>query len=278
MLNAAQHQVRGGVDMTTQAFLNAKTVFDAKDFDDYCASHHRAKPASCRTLLKYYMSTGRVKQVRNGLYLSVPPGRPVVADPYLICARLTTDAVLAYHTALQFHGKAYSVRNDYVCCSRSRIEPFEYEGQTFRTVFFPRSLLNKGAEMHSVDTAESRGEWLRVTSLERTMVDVLQRPELSGGWEEVLRSLEMVEYYHLDKIVEYVELLDNATTAAKVGFFLDEHREQLMVDPSHMERLKARCPKSPHYLERSHKGSSKFFPDWNLVVPDFIVERHWDEQ
>ena len=41
----------------------------------------------------------------------------------------------------------------------------------------------------------------------------------------------MVEYYHLDKVVEYVELLDNATTAAKVGFFLDQHREQLMVDP-----------------------------------------------
>jgi hypothetical protein len=86
-----------------------------------------------------------------------------------------------------------------------------------------------------------------------------------------------VEYYHLDKTVEYVELLDNATTAAKVGFFLDQHREQLMVDPSHVERLKACCPKSPHYLERSQRGNNKFFPDWNLVVPDFIVERHWEE-
>jgi len=190
---------------------------------------------------------------------------------------MAPDAVLAYHTAMQFHGKAYTIRNDYVCCSRSRVHSFEYEGQTFKVVLFPRSLLVKDQESFAVEEAESQGETLRVTSLERTMVDMLHRPELSGGWEEVWRSLEMVEYYHMSKIVEYIELLDNATTAAKVGYFLDQHRELLMVDHSHLERLKARCPKSPHYIERPYKGNSKFFADWNLVVPDFIFERHWNE-
>lgn len=264
--------------MKAQAFLNGKTVFDLRQFDDFYLREHPGKTTGRSALLKYYVRTGRVKQVRKGLYLSAPPGRPVTADPYLICSKMAPDAVLAYHTAMQFHGKVYTLRNDYVCCSRSRTHSFEYEGQTFKAVLFPRSLLIKGNETFAVEEAESQGETLHVTSLERTMVDMLQRPELSGGWEEVWRSLEIVDYYHLDKIVEYVELLDNATTAAKVGLFLDMHHEQLMVDPSHLERLKARCPKSPHYLERSHKGKSKFFPDWNLVVPNYIVERYWDEQ
>ena len=273
-----RNQVGKGCKRKTQMCLNKKTVFDVREFDDFYSLERPGKATTRRALLRYYVRTGRVKQVRKGLYLSVLPGRPVVADPYLICAKMATDAVLAYHTAMQFHGKVYTLRNDYVCYSRSRAHSFEYEGQTFKAVLFPRSLLVSGHESFAVEETESQGETLRVTSLERTMVDMLQRPDISGGWEEVWRSLEMVEYYHLDKIVEYVELLDNATTAAKVGFFLDQHREQLMVDPSHMERLKARCPKSPHYLERSQKGSSKFFSDWNLVVPDFIVERHWDEQ
>ena len=264
--------------MKTQTFLNRKTVFDLREFDDFYSRERPGKATSRRALLKYYVRTGRVKPVRKGLYLSKPPGIPVVADPYLICAKMAPDAVLAYHTALQYHGKAYTVRNDYVCCSRSRVHAFEYEGQTFKAVLFPHALLARGREMFGVEQAESQGEPLRVTSLERTLVDVMQRPELSGGWEEVWRSLEMVDYYHLDRVVDYVELLDNATTAAKVGFFLDQHSEQLMVDPSYLERLKALCPKSPHYLERSYKGNSKFFPDWNLVVPDFIVERHWEEQ
>jgi predicted transcriptional regulator of viral defense system len=263
--------------MKTQTFLNRKTIFDLRDFDDFYLRERSGKTASGRMLLKYYLGTGRIKQVRKGLYLSVPPGRPTGADPYLISAKMAADSVVAFHTAMQFHGKVYTVRNDYVCCSHSRVRPFEYNGQAFRAVLFPRALLANGQEMFGVEQAESQGEPLRVTSLERTMVDMLQRPDLSGGWKEVWRSLEMVEYYYLDKVIEYVELLGNSTTAAKVGMFLDQHREQLMVEPSYLERLKTLRPKSPHYIERSYKGGSKFLPDWNLVVPDYVSDRRWEE-
>ena len=33
----------------------------------------------------------------------------LTVDPYLVAAKMTEDAVLAYHTALEFHGRAYSV-------------------------------------------------------------------------------------------------------------------------------------------------------------------------
>ena len=59
-----------------------------------------------------------------------------------------------------------------------------------------------------------------VTGLERTFVDVLNRPDLTGSWEEIWRSLESVEFFDLDKVAVYVDLFGNATTAAKVGFFL----------------------------------------------------------
>ena len=72
-------------------------------------------------------------------------------------------------------------------------------------------------------TRERAGMPIRVASIERTMVDALDRPHFSGGWEEVWRSLESVEFFDLDKVVEYALLLDNATTASKVGFFLEQH-------------------------------------------------------
>ena len=90
-------------------------------------------------------------------------------------------------------------------------------------------------------------------------MDVLDRPDLGGGWEEIWRSLEMVEFFDLDVVIEYTLLLENATTAAKVGFFLEQHKEALMVEASHLDPLRARRPLKPHYLMRGHaRGAARF--------------------
>ncbi len=106
---------------------------------------------------------------------------------------------------------------------------------------------------------------------------MLDRPDRGGGWEEVWRSLESVEYFDLDLVVEYALLLGNATTIAKVGFFLDQHRESLMVEKRHLRPLRAHRPRSPHYLDRSTREPGQLIADWNLVVPLQVLERRWGE-
>ena len=118
---------------------------------------------------------------------------------------------------------------------------------------------------------------VRVTSLERTLVDTLDRPDRSGGWEEVWSSLESVEFFDLDRIVEYVLLLGNATTASKVGYYLDQHRESLMVGEHHLEMLRSRRPRQPHYGDRRRSGDGNLVAEWNLIVPTEVVERSWAE-
>ncbi len=121
------------------------------------------------------------------------------------------------------------------------------------------------------------GMEVRVTSLERTMVDVLNRPDLAGGWEEIWRSLESVEFFDLDKVVQYTVLLGNATTAAKVGFFLEQHHEHLMVEEKHLKPLRDIRPLQPHYLDRDRRKSGHLVSEWNLVVPREVLERTWAE-
>ena len=108
-------------------------------------------------------------------------------------------------------------------------------------------------------------------------MDVLDRPDLGGGWEEIWRSLESVEFFDLDQVVEYALLLDNATTVAKVGYFLDQHRRTLMVEDSHLGPLKRRRSKRPHYMDRRRRNSGRFVVDWNLIVPVPVAERSWQE-
>jgi predicted transcriptional regulator of viral defense system len=214
------------------------------------------------------------------LYAVIPPGAdpdsyPI--DPFLIAAKLTRDAVLSHHTALEFHGKAYSVHTHFTYSASRPSRPLTFHSHVFRGTKFPHVLLRAGNAHIAVLTAERSGQSLRVATLERTLVDVLDRPDLSGSWEEIWRSLESVEFFDLDKVVEYALLLGNATTGAKVGFFLDQHRETLMVDDRHLNLLHDMRPRQPHYLNRSKRKSGRFVSEWNLVVPREVLEHSWGE-
>jgi predicted transcriptional regulator of viral defense system len=78
-----------------------------------------------KSLLVHHEEQGHILRVRRGLCATVPAGSaPADAqvDPYLVASKLAEDSVLAYHTALAFHGTAYSVhrRVTYVTATTPR--------------------------------------------------------------------------------------------------------------------------------------------------------------
>jgi hypothetical protein len=75
----------------------------------------------------------------------------------------------------------------------------------------------------------------------------------------------------LDQVVEYVLLLENATTAAKVGFFLEQHKETPMVDDTHLKPLRKLRPQRPHYLIRGKSQGGRWVKKWNLMYFLIII-------
>lgn len=266
--------------MKHEEFFRKHPVFTGEEMADYLASRGEVGSRTKEALLAYYKKTGRIVSVRRGLYAVVPPAANPASypvDPFLVAAKLTKDAVLSYHTALEFHGHAHSVHEHFVYTASRPLSPFTFRSHAFRGVRFPESLRRANKENFGVVTMDRSGMEVRVTSLERTLVDVLNRPDISGGWEEIWRSLESVEFFDLDQVVEYALLLANATTAAKVGFFLEQHRELLMVEEEHLKSLHCLRPRQPHYLDRNKRKSGRLVSGWNLVVPREVLERTWAE-
>ena len=265
--------------MRHEAFFRNHPVFTGDEFSEHLASGGRQGARTKESILAYHTKTGRLIRIRRGLYAVVPPGsdrdsHPI--DPYLVASRLTTDSVLSHHTALQFHGRAYTVWQQYNYQATRPADPFTFRSLSFRGTRIPSALVHSGCEMFDVLTVERANVSLRVASLERTLVDVLNLPRFSGGWEEVWRSLESVEFFDLERVVEYALLLQNATTVARVGFYLDQHRDTLMVGDIHLERLRRHRPKRAHYLDPGRYGG-RLVPEWNLVVPSDVLERSWAE-
>ncbi len=237
------------------------------------------RPRTKESLLGYHTGTGRPLRIRRGLYAVIPPGSDPASypvNPYLVASRMTSDAVLSHHTALEYHGRAHSAWQHLIYSASRPVSKLRFRAQTFRGTRFPAPLRRAGTEHFGVLESERTGVTLRVASLERTLVDVLHRPRLGGGWEEVWRSLESVEYFDIDAVVEYALLLENATTCAKVGFFLDQHGDALMIDECHLRALRDHRPGQPHYLDRGAGRAGRLIPAWNLVVPEDLVTTPWD--
>lgn len=273
---STDYQTNGPVRLNR--FLARHPVFTVDELDRYLHDRGSRNTNTRNSLLAYHRKQGRILRVRRGLYATVPWGTDAASmpvDPYLVAAKMTEDSVLAYHTALEFHGRAYSAHWRLVYVSAGRSLPLTFQSHEFRGAPTPLPLLAKGEAMFGVTRHDRFGVALRATNHERTLVDVLDRPELSGGWEEIWRSLESVEFFDLDQVIAYTRLLGNATTAAKVGFFLEQQREPLMVEEAHLEALRELCPRRPHYLTRGRPKGCRWVKDWNLMIPAEILDRSW---
>lgn len=261
--------------MKLNRFFAGHPVFTLAELDEFLGGPNKNTRDS---LLTHHRKSGRIIVVRRGLYAVVPPGsspESMALDPFLLASKMTGDAVLAYHTALEFHGRAYSAFNNFYYLSGRKSQALRFRSYEFISVLIPGAIRGRPSENFGVGHYERSGIALRVTELERTLVDVLDRPDLSGGWEEIWRSLESVEYFRTDEVVEYALLLGNATTASKVGFYLEQHRAELNVNDSQLDGLRALRPRQPHYLDRMNRRGGQLLKAWNLVVPDSVLNRSW---
>ena len=260
-------------------FFARHPVFRYQEFVAVHSGSGRRSRQTSASVVKQHVAAGNLLHVRRGLYATVPPGIPADSaqvDPYLLATKLTEDAVVAYHAALQFHGKAYSVWRRFHSFTRSRVRRFAFRDAEFIPVQAPvavRFLPDLGG---GVVEQRHAGGLVRTTTLERTLVDVLDAPQRCGGWEEVWRSLEMVEFFDLDVVIEHTKKLGSALTAARVGLFLEQHREQLMVEDAHLEALRKLAPTQPRYIDAKRRPG-KLVAGWNLVVPQRMLSGAWAE-
>lgn len=253
-------------------------------FDEFRAAHLAKgdrSPQTTASVLKQHVATGRLIHVRRGLYARVPEGADPASfrvDPYLLASRVSASAVVAYHSALELLGKAHSASSRITYLTHLRARPFEFQGTRFVPVLFPVPLRKRADLGGGLLEQRHQGLTVRVTGYERTLVDVLDAPQYGGGWEEIWRSLEAIEFVDLDFVVEYALRLDSALTVARVGFFLEQHREELMVEDRHLEALRAHAPAQPRYFDRRHRKGGRLLARWNLIVPENVLERAWEEE
>jgi predicted transcriptional regulator of viral defense system len=257
----------------TASFLSAHPVFTRAEFA--AAFGHPANAANVTSLLRHHLRAGNIKRVSREVFAAVPAhlaAERMVIDRFAAASKLRADGVLGFHSALELHGIAYSEFNEVQLISAGRTELVELPFGACRFVTPPKALVEAGKADYLTTTMDRQGVAVRVTAVERTLVDVLHRPELAGGAEEVLKSLDLVRYLDPAKVADYVELLDNRSIASVCGWWLEKRRAALGVTDEMLARLRARLPRSKHYALGAEPGHAVLVDPWRVLLPPQAVD------
>lgn len=265
--------------MKTREFFQRKEVFTRDELQQYLSGHRETN--SLKGIIKYHLKQNNIGQVKKGLFYSVqagfsPENQPV--DPLLVASKSANDAILGYYTVLDILGHAHSVYNRYYFITQKskNYNRFQFRGNEFVPVQVPKRLVTNGKTNLGVRDYDRKGEIIKITTIERTLVDLLDRPRYGGGWEQIWRSFEGVSFLKVEKIIDYAEALENATTAAKVGYFLEDNQDKISIDIDKLKKLEELKPKQGHYMDRD-AGNGELVQRWNLIVPEYVINHEWQE-
>src|ERR1700730_17858401 len=176
-------QVLHGKSLVSGEFFDSTPLCTRAEFDAARASSAHRSRRTTDSLLRRYVASGRLLRLRAGLYAVVPPGADAATaplDPYLVATKLAPDATVAYHAALQFWGNAYSVWQRFHYVTETSTRALRVRGLEFVPVKLPRPLRALPTSERSVTEQRHGGGVVRVTTLERTLVDVLDAPSNAG--------------------------------------------------------------------------------------------------
>ncbi len=251
-----------------QDFLEKHRVFNSRELEDACAvsGYHT------RNLLAKLERESKIRKIRKGLYSTVLNSNDVNFIPpgLLVAAKLAPDAVLGYQSALMFHGLSRNLHNTHTFITRHRLKPYRHRGMKFRPSLPPKSLLEQHQENFGVVEASIWDTPVKVANKERTLVDLLDRQELSGGWDELVEAFAYDDSLDYWLLLEYLKLLQNPATAARVGFFLEKYRHSMNVPDDILTVIEELKPDTPEYFYRSNRHG-KYVRRWNLYVPESML-------
>lgn len=241
--------------MNLLPFLYQKLLFTPED-----VARELGNPRSAATLLWRYQKQGYIMQVRRGLYCvtNMATQQPE-ANKYQIASSITPTAYIAYHAAMEYHGLAHQVYYDVTVGSEQSFRAFDFDGIHYAPHL---STLALGIDSPVADSH------VRVTNVERTLIDCIDRIDLCGGWEELVNCLRGVHYLREEQLTEVLKIYGKTALYKKTGFLFEQLWLPVSTDVIAMCRSYAKD--SVMYLT-SDGTSDVFHAAWRLYAPHDLL-------
>lgn len=220
---------------------------------------------NAKVLLNSYVKKGLVKRVRRNLYCAVNlEHRDAPANRYLIGSKINKSAYLTYNSAFDVHGLSHQVSFVVYVASDSKISDFEFEGVLYKYV---------GKGIDEGVTHYRSNEKIKLTDIERTVVDSIDRTDYCGGPHELDEILKICPVLDNEKLLKYLETHNKKVLYKKAGYFLERHQQSLGITDELLSLMEKRTGNMKKYLSEEARSGGVLIKRWGLIVPDTFEEK-----
>lgn len=254
--------------MTTISALYKIRIFGLEDV----TREMNLSQAGASAALARWQKSGLIMPVRRNMYVATDLATDApIADKYELASKISESSYVGWHTALEFHGLAHQPFYNAYVGSKSRFKDFSFEQTDYQYC------------AASFDPIPDNGiitpmgnPYVRVTDLERTIIDCCDKIDRAGGIEELLHSLEGVSWLNEEKLCRYLQMYDKTFLYQKVGFILELSQEQHHVSEAFIEMCHSKG--ALHTKRLTSTGESDTYVcRWRLYVPsDCITSKTTD--
>lgn len=247
--------------LVTELHERGKTLFSHADVGEITG----LQPKSARNFVASLVHRGVATRLKPGLFILVPfelgRERQYLGNPLVVARALAggSDHYISHASAMNVHQMVTQPQLvEYVTCPRA-IRPRVVLGTEFRFVRCkPKHLFG------IMDHWMTKTRKIRVSDLERTVIDGLRQSEYCGGFSEVAKGFWMRrENINVKKLVGYALVLDIGAVYRRLGYLLELFKTE---ENGQLELLRQKVTSFYVLLDPILPAEGKFIARWRLQL------------
>lgn len=212
--------------------------------------------------LKSLEKRGSIVKLKGGLYALVNPlTGDIFANRFEIASALHKGSFVGFHSALEFYGLGNQMYSDVHVFTTTQYRPDFIDGLEY--VYFETKYIEGVSVIEQNST-------IRVTELERTVVDCLNRTDVAGGLEEVYIALSAISYCDEEKLIKHLKAYNKILLYKKAGFFFSLLKPTYLTN-KFFDTCKEKVSPIFNDIRENKNVVGKRINDWKLIVPTEIV-------
>lgn len=232
--------------------FSEKRIFDFAYVVDITKSRSLASE-----IIQNYLDKGYIKRVKQNLYAttSIENGG-VIPTKYEIASNITKSSYVSFNSAFTFYGYYNQVSNEMTISSLEQFRDFSFDYNYYHYKYTK--------SIKFVDDING----IRVSSIEKTIVDCIGDIKSYDDFEELMNVLSMLPMINGNKVFEYLEYLNKIILYSKVGLILSFYEDGYNITKKLLSKMKENGIKKTRDFTKEKHRLNTYYKEWKLHCYD----------